>query len=54
MPSLSLTDMMYCTPEKKSTPASDQGVGVDVLEIALHDSVVFSEVQTIMEFESIG
>jgi len=30
MPSLSLTDMMYRTPEKKTTPASVQGVSVDV------------------------
>jgi hypothetical protein len=26
MPSLSLTDMMYCTAQKKPTPASIQGV----------------------------
>jgi hypothetical protein len=29
LPSLSLTDMIYCTAETKATPASVQGVGVD-------------------------
>jgi hypothetical protein len=29
LPSLSLIDMMYCTPDTKATPASVQGVGVD-------------------------
>jgi hypothetical protein len=27
--SLSLIDMVYCTPDRKATPASVQGVGVD-------------------------
>jgi hypothetical protein len=27
--SLSLIDMIYCTPDTKATPASVQGVGVD-------------------------
>jgi len=29
LPSLSLTDMIYCTPEKKPTLTSVQGVGID-------------------------
>jgi hypothetical protein len=29
LPSLSLIDMIYCTPYTKATPASVQGVGVD-------------------------
>jgi len=29
LPSLSLIDMVYCTPHTRATPASVQGVGVD-------------------------
>jgi hypothetical protein len=29
VPSLSLIDMLYCTADKKATPASVRGVGVD-------------------------
>jgi len=29
VPSLSLTDMIYCTADTKATPTSVQGVGVD-------------------------
>jgi len=29
IPPFSLTDMIYCTPEKNPMPASVQGVGVD-------------------------
>jgi hypothetical protein len=29
LPSLSLVDMTYCSPVRKATPASVQGVGVD-------------------------
>jgi hypothetical protein len=29
LPSLALRDMIYCTPGRKATPASVQGVGVD-------------------------
>jgi hypothetical protein len=28
-PSLSMINMIYCSPETKATPASVQGVGVD-------------------------
>jgi hypothetical protein len=61
--------MIYFTADTKPTPASDQGVGVD-FEIytdfaspqrsescfikELRDSVVFSVVQTVMEFERLG
>jgi hypothetical protein len=30
LPSLSLIDMTYCTADTKATPASVQGVGVDL------------------------
>jgi hypothetical protein len=60
--------MTYFTGVTKATPASVQGVGVDfyifmdfasaqrlnVLVIELRDSVVFSVVQTVMEFERNG
>jgi hypothetical protein len=57
LPLLSLTDMMYCTPEKKTTPPSASTFRhMDfaslcreiVCDIALRDSVVFSAVQTVL------
>jgi hypothetical protein len=68
LPSLSLIDMVYCTPD-----TSDASVGSgrrrrffdwygfrfsttlwDVFVLELRDSIVFSVVQTVMEFERIG
>jgi hypothetical protein len=52
--------MIYCTAETKATSASVQVVGVDfeidmdranVFVIELRDSLVFSVLQTLMDFE---
>jgi hypothetical protein len=64
MPSLSLIDTIYCTPDTKATPASAsifRLICISLLHnivkrvlIELRDSVVFSVVQKVMEFERIG
>jgi hypothetical protein len=38
LPSLSLIDMIYCSPYTKATPASVQGVGVDFWIDVVFDS----------------
>jgi len=58
-----LEDMIYCLADTKVTPASVQGVGFDfrlsttlwnVFLTELRDSVVFSVVQTVIEFQRVG
>jgi hypothetical protein len=60
--SLSLIDMIYYRPETKATPASILSLiwilllhnVSNVFVIELRDSLVFSVVQMVMEFERIG
>jgi hypothetical protein len=62
--SLPLIDMIYCYPETKATPSSATILDWygfrfsttlwNVFVIELRYSIVFSVVQTVMEFERIG